>query len=82
MKYSYEYILIELSDEASKFDGRKGEHRILEVMDEMAISKKEMKLLMNFVKDDLIEARDSEDVEKKNRKIDRVLEHIQQYLED
>ena len=53
MKYSYEYILIELSDEASKFDGRKGEHRILEVMDEMAISQKEMKLLMNFVKDDL-----------------------------
>ncbi len=82
MKYSYEYILIELSDEASKFDGRKGEHRMLEVMDEMAISQKEMKLLMNFVKDDLIEARDSEDVEKKNRKIDRVLEHIQQYLED
>ena len=82
MKYSYEYILIELSDEASKFDGRKGEHRILEVMDEMAISQKEMKLLMNFVKDDLIEARDSEDIEKKNSKIDRVLEHIQQYLED
>ncbi len=82
MKYSYEYILIELSDEASKFDGRKGEHRMLEVMDEMAISQKEMKLLMNFVKDDLIEARDSEDVEKKNSKIDRVLEHIQQYLED
>ncbi len=82
MKYSYEYILIELSDEASKFDGRKGEHRMLEVMDEMAISQKEMKLLMNFVKDDLIEARDSEDVEKKNRKIARVLEHIQQYLED
>ena len=82
MKYSYEYILIELSDEASKFDGRKGEHRILEVMDEMAISQKEMKLLMNFVKDDLIEARDSEDVEKKNSKIDRVLEHIRQYLED
>ena len=82
MKYSYEYILIELSDEASKFDGRKGEHRILEVMDEMAISEKEMKLLMNFVKDDLIEARDSEDVENKNSKIDRVLEHIQQYLED
>ena len=82
MKYSYEYILIELSDEASKFDGRKGEHRILEVMDEMAFSEKEMNLLMNFVKDDLKEARDSEDVETKNSKIDRVLEHIQQYLED
>lgn len=69
-------------DEASKFDEWKGEYRMLEVMDEMAISEKEMKLLMNFVKDDLKEARDSEDVEKKNSKIDRVLEHIQQYLED
>ena len=58
------------------------ENRKMEVMDEMAISEKEMKLLMNFVKDDLKEARDSEDVEKKNSKIDRVLEHIQQYLED
>ena len=33
-----------------------------------------MKLLMNFVKDDLKEARESEDIEKKNSKIDRVLE--------
>ena len=53
-----------------------------EIMEEMSISEKEMKLLMNFVKDDLKEARDSEDIEKKNNKIDRVLEHIQQYLED
>ena len=45
----------------------------------MSISEKEMKLLMNFVKDDLKEARESEDIEKKNSKIDRVLEHIQQY---
>lgn len=82
MKYSYEYNIIVLSDGASKSDERKGEYRMLEVMDEMAISEKEMKLLMNFVKDDLKEARDSEDVEKKNSKIDRVLEHIQQYLED
>ena len=35
-------------------------------MDEMAIGEKEMKLLMNFVKDDLEEARDSEDVGRKN----------------
>lgn len=41
-----------------------------------------MKLLMNFVKDDLVNARESEDVDKKNVKIDKVLEHIQQYLED
>ena len=48
----------------------------------MGISEKELKLLMNFVKDALKEARDSEDIEKKNSKIDSVLEHIQQYLED
>lgn len=54
----------------------------MEVLQDMSISEKELKLLMNFVKDDLTEARDSEDPEKKNRKIDRVLEHIQQYLED
>ena len=53
----------------------------MEVLD-MATSEKELKLLMNFVKDDLKEARESEDTEKKNSKIDRVLEHIQQYLED
>ena len=81
MKYSYEYIIVVLSDEASKSD-ELGEYRVLEVMDEMAFSEKEMNLLMNFVKDDLKEARDSEDVETKNSKIDRVLEHIQQYLED
>lgn len=82
LKYSYEYIVTALSDEASKSDEQEGECIMLEVMDEMAIREKEMKLLMNFVKDDLKEARDSEDVEKKNSKIDRVLEHIQQYLED
>jgi len=60
--------------------GRKGEICI-EVFD-IAISEKELKLLMNFLKDDLKEARESEDTEKKNSKIDRVLEHIQQYLED
>lgn len=41
-----------------------------------------MKLLMNFVKDDLADAIESEDVDKKNVKIDKVVEHIQQYLED
>ena len=49
---------------------------------DMAISEKELKLLMNFIKDDLTEAKESEEAEKKNKKIDRVLEHIQQYLED
>lgn len=54
----------------------------MEVLDKMSISEKELKLLMNFVKDDLTEARNSEDTQKKNEKIDRVLEHIQTYLED
>lgn len=53
----------------------------MEVLD-MGISEKEMKLLMNFVKDDLKEARENENIDEKNSKIDRVLEHIQQYLED
>lgn len=82
MTINQKQFIMLLSDGASKSDERKGEYRMMEVMDEMAISEKEMKLLMNFVKDDLKEARDSEDVETKNDKIDRVLKHIQQYLED
>ena len=38
---------------------------------DMAISEKELKLLMNFIKDDLTEAKESEETEKKNKKIDR-----------
>ena len=36
---------------------------------DMAISEKELKLLMNFIKDDLTEAKESEETEKKNKKI-------------
>ncbi len=54
----------------------------MEVIQDMAISEKELKLLMNFIKDDLTEAKEIKEEEKKNSKIDRVLEHIQQYLED
>lgn len=53
----------------------------VEVLD-LTISKKELKLLLNFVKDNLQEAREAKDEENRNRKIDRTLEHIQQYLED
>ena len=49
---------------------------------EMTISEKKLKLLMNFLKDDLIELKESKDEKEKNEKIERVLEHIQQYLED
>lgn len=52
------------------------------IMDEMGISEKELKLLMNFIKDDLMEAKESSDAAQKDKKIERVLEHIQQYLED
>ena len=55
---------------------------MLEVMDEMAISEKELKLLLNFVKDNLQEARETKDEENRNERIDKTLEHIQQYLED
>lgn len=55
---------------------------MMEARENMAISEKELKLLMNFFKDDLKEARETENTEEKNRKIDKVLEHIQQYLED
>ncbi len=48
----------------------------------MGISEKGLKLLMNFIKDDLKEAKECEDREKKDAKIERILEHIQQYLED
>lgn len=51
-------------------------------MEDMAISEKELKLLMNFIKDDLAEAKEISDEKKKNLKIEKVLEHIQQYLED
>lgn len=50
--------------------------------EKMTISEKELKLLMNFLKDDLIEAKESKDEKEKNEKIEKVLEHIQQYLED
>jgi hypothetical protein len=51
-------------------------------MEEMAISEKELKLLMNFIKDDLTEAKECKEAETKDVKINKVLEHIQQYLED
>ena len=54
----------------------------MEGMEKVLIGEKEMKLLMNFVMDALKEARDSVDVEEKNKKIVRVLDYIQQYLED
>lgn len=49
---------------------------------DIAINEKELKLLLNFVKDNLQEARDAKDEENRNKRIDRTLEHIQQYLED
>lgn len=53
----------------------------MEVLD-IAIGEKELKLLLNFVKDNLQEARETKDEENRNKRIDKTLEHIQQYLED
>ncbi len=55
---------------------------MLEVMEDMAISEKELKLLLNFVKDNLQEAKETKDEDNRNRQIDKTLAHIQQYLED
>lgn len=51
-------------------------------IDTISIGEKELKLLMNFLNDALEEIRTCEEIEKKNNQIDRVLGHIQQYLED
>ena len=48
---------------------------MMEVLEEMAISEKELKLLLNFVKDNLQEARETKDEENRNKKIDKTLEH-------
>ena len=48
----------------------------------MSISEKELKLLLNFIKDNLLEANETTDEEVRKERIERTLEHIQQYLED
>ena len=57
-------------------------NNLVEGTEKVLLGEKEMKLLMHFVMDALKEVRDCEDIEKKNNKIDSVLDHIQQYLED
>ena len=51
-------------------------------MESMAISEKELKLMLNFIKDDLNEVKELQNTEDKNKKIDSILAHMQQYLED
>ena len=51
-------------------------------MRDMEMSEKELKLLLDFIKDNLIEAKESDDIGMKNKKIERILEHMQQYLEN
>lgn len=48
----------------------------------MSISKKELKLLLNFIKDDLEEVKKEKTAEEKDERVDKVLKHIQQFLED
>ena len=54
----------------------------MEAIEEPAIDEKELKLLWNFVKDNLQEAKETKDEENRNKRNDKTLEHIQQYLED
>ncbi len=48
----------------------------------MSISEKELKLLLNFIKDDLEEVKKEKTAEEKDERVDKVLKHIQQFLED
>ena len=55
---------------------------IMEAIEDTAIDEKELKLLWNFVKDNLQEAKETKDEENRNKRNDKTVEHIQQYLED
>ena len=48
----------------------------------MSISEKELNLLLNFIKDDLEEVKKEKTAEEKDERVDKVLKHIQQFLED
>ncbi|MBR1635620.1 MAG: hypothetical protein IJ682_11265 [Lachnospiraceae bacterium] len=48
----------------------------------MAISEKELKLLLNFVKDNIKEAKETKDEAVRDDRLKKTLDHIQQYLED
>jgi hypothetical protein len=50
--------------------------------DTMAISEKELKLLMNFLKDDLKEILEKKELDEKDGLVKKILDNIQQYLED
>lgn len=54
----------------------------MDVLQDIVISEKELKLLLNFVKDNLEEARDTKTEGDRNKCIQKTLDHIQQYLED
>lgn len=54
----------------------------MEVLQDVAISEKELKLLLNFIKDNLEEAKDTKDEKDRNMRIQKTLDHIQQYLDD
>mgnify|MGYP006916302483 CR=1 FL=1 len=48
----------------------------------MAISEKELKLLLNFVKDNIKEAKETKDEAVRDVRLKKTLDLIQQYLED
>ena len=54
----------------------------MEVIQEMGMTDKQFKSWLRRIKRDLQEAREAEDTETKNKKIDEMLEDIQADLED
>lgn len=54
----------------------------MEVIQDMGMTDKQFKSWLRRIKRDLQEARDAKDEDSKNKKIDEMLEDIQQDLED
>ncbi|MBS6560514.1 MAG: hypothetical protein KH355_09615 [Clostridiales bacterium] len=48
----------------------------------MGMTKKQIKVLMSFIFDAIKEAREEENIEEKNKKLDRIIENLQIILED
>ncbi|MBO8462456.1 MAG: hypothetical protein IAC13_00825 [Firmicutes bacterium] len=48
----------------------------------MGMTKKQMKVLMSCIFDAIKEAREEENIEEKNKKLDRIIENLQIILED
>ena len=48
----------------------------------MGMTKKQIEVLMRFLFDSIKEARDEEDIEEKNKKLDKIIENLQIVIEN